>query len=162
RDMTTMTNPGRPRTAPKRRRSKALRRTIIALIVLIGLLVVADFTAAAIAEHEVAKRAKAQFNLADDPSVRIGGFSFLLQAICGQYDHISVDGTGVPVKDLHDVAVHIDLNGVQASLGDLLAGNTNGIRVSEAKGRVTVKASDVTTAITQQDNVIAKAFTRLS
>jgi hypothetical protein len=160
--MTTMTNPGRPRTAPKRRRSKALRRTAIILVVLVGLLVVADFAAAAIAEREVSKRARAQFGLTDDPSVKIHGFSFLLQAFSGEYERIEVNAKGVPVKDLHDVEVQVELKGVQAPLGDLVAGRTKGIKIREADGRVIVKASDVTRAISQNENEVVKTITRIT
>src|SRR2546429_9487511 len=95
--MTTMANPGTPRTAPKRR-SKTIRRLVIALAILLGLVVVADFVTAAIFEHEVSKRARSKFGLADDPSVRVHGFSFLLQAFSGEYDHVTVDAKGVPVR----------------------------------------------------------------
>jgi hypothetical protein len=161
--MTTMTNPGRPRTAPKSRRSKVIRRLVIGLLVLIGLLVAADFGAAAIAEHEVSKRARTQFGLDDDPSVRIHGFSFLLQALSGEYDDIEVTATGVPVKNaLRDVEVKADLKNVRAPLGDLLSGNTKGILVREAEGTVTVKASDVTRALSQNENELVKTFTSVS
>jgi hypothetical protein len=161
--MTTMTNPGRPRTAPKSRRSKVIRRVVIGLLVLIGLLVAADFGAAAIAEHEVSERARTQFGLDDDPSVRIHGFSFLLQALSGEYDDIEVTATGVPVKNaLRDVEVKAHLLGVKAPLGDLLSGNTKGILVSRAEGTVTVKASDVTRALSQNENELVKTFTSVS
>ncbi|HEV8560839.1 MAG TPA: DUF2993 domain-containing protein [Actinophytocola sp.] len=161
--MTTMTNPGRPRTAPKRRRSKVIRRVVIGLLVLIGLLVAADFGAAAIAEHEVSKRARTQFGLDDDPSVTIHGFSFLLQAVSGEYDDVEVKATGVPVKNaLRDVEVHVDLRGAKAPLGDLLSGDTKGIQVRKADGQVTVKASDVTRAISQNENEVVKTLTSVS
>ncbi len=161
--MTTMSNPGTPRTAPKRRRSKVIRRLVIGVLVIIGLLVAADFGAAAIAEHEVSKRARTQFGLEDDPSVTIGGFSFLLQALSGEYDNVHVKATGVPVKNaLRDVEVIADLKGVKAPLGDLLSGNTKGIQVREADGTVTVKASDVTRAISQNENEVVKTFTSVS
>jgi hypothetical protein len=158
-----MTNPDRPRTAPKRRRSKVIRRLVIGLLVLVGLLVAADFGTAAIAEHEVSKRARTQFGLDDDPSVTIHGFSFLLQAVSGEYDDIEVMATGVPVKNaLRDVTVKVDLRQVKAPLSDLLSGNTNGILVRQADGKVTVKASDVTRAISQNENEVVKTFTSVS
>lgn len=160
--MTTMTNPGSPPTT-RRRRSRTVRRLVITLVVLLGLLVVADFAAAAVFEHEVSKRARAHFGLADDPSVRVGGFSFLLQATSGEYDHVDVKAKGVPVKDvLRDVEVEAELRGVHAPLSELLSGSTRGVRVDETKATVLVKASDVNRAITQNENEVLRTFTRLT
>lgn len=160
--MTTMANPSRPETAPKRR-SKTIRRLVIALAILLGLLVVADFAAAAIFEHEVSKRAKAKFGLSDDPSVRVGGFSFLLQAVSGEYDHVTVDAKGVPVRDtLKDVEVHADLFGVRAPLSDLLSGSLKGVPVREVEGQVRIKASDVQRAVSAQPNPVFNTLTKLT
>jgi hypothetical protein len=161
--MTTMANPNTPVRAPGRRRSKTIRRLVIALVVLLGLLVAADFITAAIFEHEVSKRARAKFNLNDDPAVRVGGFSFLLQALSGTYDHVTVDAKGVPVRDtLKDVEVHADLFGVRAPLGELISGSSKGVAVSEVEGQVRIKASDVNRAISAQENQVVKTFTRLT
>jgi len=140
-----------------------VRRLVIALAVLIGLLVAADFGAAAVFEHEVSQRARAHFGLADDPSVKVGGFSFLLQAFSGEYDHVTVDAKGVPVKDtLRDVEVHADLMGVQAPLGDLISGSLKGVPIREVDGQVKIKASDVNRAISENENNLVKTFTRLT
>jgi hypothetical protein len=148
--MTTMTNGNTP-PAP-RRRSRAVRRLVITLVVLVALFVVADFAAAAIFEHEVSQRAREEFGLADDPSVDVGGFSFLLQALSGEYDLVTVKATGVPVKKLH---------GVQAPLGDLISGSAT-VQVRAVDGSVKVKASDVNRAISQKENDLVKTFTQLS
>jgi hypothetical protein len=160
--MTTMTTPGRPRTAPKRRRSTVIRRLVITLVVLAGLLVAADFGAAAVAEHEVSKRARVQFGLADDPEVTVRGFSFLLQALSGEYENVDITATGVPVNTLRDVQVEAHLHGVHAPLGDLLSGNTKEILVRDADGTVKVKAADVTRAISQNENEALKTITRVT
>jgi hypothetical protein len=161
--MTTVTNPGRPPTAPNRRRSRTIRRLVITLAIVIGVLVVADFAAAAVFEHEVSKRARAHFGLADDPDVKVGGFSFLLQAVSGEYDHVTVEAKGVPVKDtLRDVEVKADLMGVQAPLGDLISGSLSGVPVREVEGQVKIKASDVNRAISENENNVVKTFTRLT
>ncbi|ALG14171.1 DUF2993 domain-containing protein [Kibdelosporangium phytohabitans] len=136
--------PQRPRK-PKRSKTRPL---VITLVILIALLVGVDFGAAAVAEYQVSKRAKAAFNLADDPAVTVRGFPFLTQAIGGEYDHITVDARGVPIKDiLKDVEVHADLRGVQAPLSDLLAGRTESISVKEIEGQLRVKEADFNRAL---------------
>jgi hypothetical protein len=160
--MTNTTNPNRPPMMP-RRRSRVVRRIVITLAVLLGLLVIADFAAAAVFENEVSKRTRAQFDLADDPSVKVGGFSFLIQAVSGEYDHVTVDARGVPVQNtLRDVEVHADLYDVRAPLGDLLSGSTQNVTIREVEGQVRIKASDVTRAITEQENEVFRTLTRLT
>ncbi|MGQ0840420.1 LmeA family phospholipid-binding protein [Actinokineospora sp.] len=161
--MTTVTNSGRPQAAPRRRRSKTVRRLVITLVVLLGLLVAADFGAAAVFEHEVSKRAQAQFDLRDHPSVKVGGFSFLVQAFSGEYDLVTVDAKGVPVRDtLRDVDVHADLRGVRAPLSDLVSGSLTGVPVREVEGQVRVKAADVNRAIQRNENEVVSALTNLT
>jgi hypothetical protein len=159
--MTTMTNP-RPPAAPKRRRSKALRRTIVALVVLAGLLVAADFGAAAIVEHEVSKKAREQLQLREDPAIKIGGFSFLMQAFSGEYDTVVVDAKGVPVNTLRDVEVHAELLGVQAPLSDVIGGSLAGVPVREVRGQLRVKASDVNRAIQANAQPVLASITNLT
>jgi hypothetical protein len=159
--MTTMTEtPSRP--APRKRR-KAVRRLVITLVVLLGLLVVADFGAAAVFEYQVSKRARDQFDLADDPSVKVGGFSFLAQAVSGEYGHVTIDAKGVPVEDtLRDLEVHIELRGVQAPLGELVSGSLKEVKVREVEGQVRVKASDVNRAVAENKSPAIRSITNLT
>lgn len=159
--MTTTTDPGTPRAKPRRRRRT--RRLVITLVVVLGLLVVADFGAAAMFEYQVSKRAREQFSLTDDPSVKVHGISFLTQAISGEYDHVAIDAKGVPVQDtLRDLEVHVDLMGVIAPLGDLVSGELRGVRVREVEGQVRVKASDVTRALLENENPLISSITNLT
>lgn len=159
--MTTMTEtPSRP--APRKRR-KAVRRLVVTFVVLLGLLVVADFAAAAVFEYQVSKRAREQFKLADDPSVKVGGFSFLAQAVSGEYGHVMIDAKGVPVEDtLRDLEVHIELRDVQAPLGELVSGSLQEVKVREVEGQVKVKASDVNRAVAQNENAAVRSITNLT
>jgi len=159
--MTTMTEtPSRP--APRKRR-KAVRRLVVTFVVLLGLLVVADFAAAAMFEYQVSKRAREQFQLADDPSVKVGGFSFLAQAVSGEYGHVMIDAKGVPVEDtLRDLEVHIELRDVQAPLGELVSGSLQEVKVREVEGQVKVKASDVNRAVAQNENAAVRSITNLT
>ncbi|OLF07923.1 hypothetical protein BU204_35180 [Actinophytocola xanthii] len=159
--MTTTTDTDKPRVGPRRRRRT--RRLVITLLVLLGLLVVADFGAAAVFEYQVSKRAREQFNLTDDPSVKVHGFSFLAQAISGEYDHVAIDAKGVPVQDtLRDLEVHVDLMGVLAPLGALVSGTLQGVEVREVEGQVRVKASDVNRAILETQNPLVSSITNLT
>ncbi|MBE1500057.1 hypothetical protein H4696_007157 [Amycolatopsis lexingtonensis] len=140
-----MTRDDRPGPAPDaRRRGRRARRWVIALVVLVLLLVGADFGAAAYAEHMISQKARTQLQLTDDPSVTIHGFPFLTQALGGDYRHISVSAAGLPVADkLQDVAVNAELENVSAPLSDLTAGNTKSITIGELTGSVTIKAADL-------------------
>jgi DUF2993 family protein len=155
-----MTDPGTPRTTPRRRRG---RRLLIGLALLVAILVAADFGTAAIFEYQVSKRARDQFHLTDDPAVKVHGFSFLAQAISGEYDNVSIDAKGVPVQHtLRDLEVHVDLIGVQAPLGDLLSGSLKEVHIREVDGQVRVKASDVNRAISATKNPLIRSITNLT
>ncbi|TCP54362.1 DUF2993 family protein [Tamaricihabitans halophyticus] len=133
-------------TKPRPRRGK--KKLIISLVVLLGLLVAADFVAATAAEHKVSQTAREQFDLSDDPSVTVHGFPFLYQALTGEYGEISVSAAGVPVADmLRELEINANLRNVEAPLSDLLSGNTNSIVIGEAEGQVKIKASDVGRAV---------------
>ena len=152
------------RLSPKGRRTRTIRRLVISLAIVLGLLVVADFSAAAIFEYQVSKRARDQFGLADDPSVKAHGFSFLAQVISGDYDHVTIDAKGVPVQDtLRDLEVHVDLMGVEAPLGDLISGELkDGVRIREVEGQVRVKASDINRAVLANENPAISSITNLT
>ena len=140
-----VTRDDRPAPRPDaRRRGRRARRWVIALVVLVLLLVGADFGAAAYAEHMISQKARTQLQLTDDPSVTIHGFPFLTQALGGDYSHISVSAAGVPVGDkLQDVALNAELEDVTAPLSDLTNGNTKAITIGKLTGSVTIKAADL-------------------
>jgi hypothetical protein len=140
-----VTRDDRPAPRPDaRRRGRRARRWVIALVVLVLLLVGADFGAAAYAEHMISQKARTQLQLTDDPSVTIHGFPFLTQALGGDYSHISVSAAGVPVAGkLQDVAVNAELEDVNAPLSDLTNGNTKAITIGKLTGSVTIKAADL-------------------
>lgn len=123
---------------------KPVKITIVVVIVLVGLLVGADYGLAAAAEYQVSKRMRAELNLADDPSVDIHGFPFITQAIAGDYSDISINATGVPAQNtLRDLEIDADLHDVRVSLSELLSGSVSEIRIDEVDGQVKVKASDI-------------------
>lgn len=130
--------PDVPRTGRRR------KRWIIAAAVLLGVLTVADFGLASLAEHEVSQQARQKLNLRDDPSVAIHGFPFLPQAISGGYGHITIYSGGVHLTDtLREVALNVELRDVRAPLSDLAGGNTDSIRIGKLDGEAKIQASDI-------------------
>jgi hypothetical protein len=139
-----------------------VRRLVIGVIVLIGLLVAADRIGNVIAEHTVATTVQDSQHLAHRPDVNIAGFPFLTQLAAGEFgkvtlhDHDVVAGTGrralhlsavtVVLRDVRvardfssATAAHTTANAV-ASYSDL--SSALGVTVSYAgDGRVRAKAS---------------------
>ena len=119
-----------------------MRRLIIAVVVLVGLLVLADFGTATAAEYAVSKQMRERLSLPEDPSVRINGPSFLVQALAGVYPSVDVSLEKLQVGPLHNVEVRATLHDVRAGLGDLINGSSR-FRVDDTEGVVAVGASDL-------------------
>jgi hypothetical protein len=88
-----------------------MRRLVIGVIVLVGLLVAADRIGNVIAEHTVAKTVQDSQHLAHRPDVDIAGFPFLTQLAAGKFgkvtlrDHDVTAGTGRRALRLSAVTV---------------------------------------------------------
>ncbi len=128
-----------------------MRKLVIAVLVILGLAVAADFGAAAAAEYTLAQQLREQLTLASDPSVRINGFPFLTQALAGRYSAIDIRATGLPVDPLHDVTVEATLRDVDAPLSEVTSGNLESVRAARVDGRVRIKDSDLGRAIGIED-----------
>ncbi|MBY8862817.1 DUF2993 domain-containing protein [Nocardia sp. CA2R105] len=102
-----------------------MRGFLIFLVVVVIALVVGDRVAVVMAQNRIGDRIAAEYHMASRPSVRIGGFPFLTQAVAGKYHDIEVhagDWTGekISVNDLD-----VTLTDVAAPLNDVLHNNTS-------------------------------------
>lgn len=120
-----------------------MRKAIIALLVLAGLMVAADFGIAAAAEQQVSKRMRAELGLTTDPAVRVNGFPFVLQAASGVYPDVVITADRLAVGPLTEVSVRAELRNVRAGLGELLGSGPRTLRIDEASGTVRVNAADL-------------------
>ncbi|GAA3637642.1 hypothetical protein C8D88_101369 [Lentzea atacamensis] len=142
----TAHTPTHPRPKKKSRRGKFL---IITVLVLGVLLVAADFALAAAGEYQIAQRMREKLQLNEDPSVRINGFPFMLQAVRGDYKHVRIDANGVPIRneqqglDLRDLDISADLRHTRVELADLLAGNVSKATIDQVDGSIKIKALDL-------------------
>jgi hypothetical protein len=108
-----------------------VRRLVLLLLVLVGLLVVADRVALHLAEKAVAEQARTSAGLATTPKVTAHGFPFLTQVLRGRYDRIDVEVTdldrgGVRMKELDATLLE-----VKVPLGDALGGKVDSIPVEQ-------------------------------
>jgi hypothetical protein len=120
-----------------------MKRLIIGLIVLVGILVGVDFGAAALAESAVSRQMREQIGLPDDPDVRINGFPFVTQALAGRYSSIDVSADRLQVGELQEVEIVAQLRDVEAPLSEVLGSGPKSLRVAEADGTVRVGADDI-------------------
>lgn len=116
---------------------------------LVGLLVAADFGAAALAESAVSREMRGRLGLADDPSVRINGFPFLTQALTGTYPSIDVDAQRIAAGPFKQLELSAQLRDVQAPLSMLLGSGTKSVHVDGATGTVQVDATDIARIVPQ-------------
>lgn len=134
---------------PRKKKSQRGKFLIITVIVLGVLLVAADYALAAAGEYQIAQRMREKLQLDEDPSVRINGFPFSLQAIRGDYKHVKIEAAGVPIKDeqqgidLRDLDITADLFHTRVELADLLAGNVSKATIDTVEGSVKIKALDL-------------------
>jgi hypothetical protein len=120
-----------------------MRKLLVVLIflavVLAAIGVIADPIARNRAEDEIANQVAAQVNdLSQRPEVTIHGFSFLLQALTGEYEEIDValgrwTDQGITVND-----VNVELRGLNAPLSEILKGGGANITAQTATASAVV------------------------
>jgi len=123
---------------PRRRWGRRLLVTfIVLLLILVGLLVVADRVGASVAEDrigdEVAKEMAARKVSSSVPEVSVGGFPFLTQVLRGEYESISIllrdvsgEGIRLPRLDVEARDVTAPLDTITSGQGDIVAATVQG------------------------------------
>lgn len=124
-----------------------MRRLLVVLAVLVALFVAADRVAVGFAERAVALRIEAAEHLSSRPSVSIGGFPFLTQAVAGRYDDVAVTMAGLPRGELRLTRLSVHLHGAHVSLAAILGGHVDGVRVDSGSATTFVSYSDLDAAL---------------
>jgi hypothetical protein len=115
-----------------------VKALLITLVVLLGLLVVADRVTVHIAEQKVAQQIARQGGLNGDPSVDITGFPFLTQAVAGRYGDIRIALTANELGQPDGTRANVSLHGVHVALSDALSGSVSSIPVDDVDGTATL------------------------
>jgi hypothetical protein len=125
------------------RRRHPLRVTLIVLIVLIALLVAADFAARAFAENKAASEIQQQ-GFPKKPSVDIEGFPFLTQVAARNFHDIQISSSNVTEGPL-------DISSINASLKNVhINGAFSGGTIGTLNGTASITFTALANAMTSQ------------
>ncbi|MCF0095986.1 DUF2993 domain-containing protein [Micromonospora sp. MH99] len=126
---------------PRRRGRKLLIGLVVLLLVVGGLLVVADRVAVGVAERLIAERVSQEVSKqgaqSAKPDVEVGGTPFLTQVLNGRYERISItlrdvqasvegDAVRLPVLDVDARNVRASIDTLRTGQGDIVADTVNG------------------------------------
>lgn len=133
---------------------RTARRMLVALVVLVGLLLVADRVAAWAAGQTVAEQVARELDSyqveSAPPEVSFEGFPFLTQVAAGRYEHIVLRLRDVGSSQLRLPLVELTATGVAAPVDALI--DSGPIRAAQVTGQATIGYSQVT-ALTQYDQL---------
>ena len=120
-----------------------MRKLLIVVIVLAGLLVAADRVAVVVADRQIASRVQSAYNLSSKPSVSVRGFPFLTQVASGHYHQIDVSIGSLSTDGVQVNGLTAELSGVRAPLSALLGHGSSSITAAQVTGSGTVPFSSV-------------------
>jgi hypothetical protein len=125
---------------------------LVMLVLLLGLVVVADRVGAGVAEDRIAEQASEELRKAGattqgDPQVEIGGFPFLTQVLGGTYEKITITADKPQSNDIKLEKMTIVATDVKAAASDLLNGR-GPVTAEQITGTATMSWDTVRTLIT--------------
>jgi hypothetical protein len=120
-----------------------MRRVLLVVVLLVGVLALADRAGATAAERVVAKRIQSDQQLGVQPDVTITGFPFLTQMFRGRYDKVDVAVHDLQRGSLHVSEVVAHLYDVEVPFSDVIHQKVTRIVVSHATAEIHLDYSDV-------------------
>jgi len=120
-----------------------VRRLILSLVLVVGLLALADRVAAFAAQRVVAERIQDDQSLAVRPDVTIAGFPFLTQLFRGRYQRVDVSVRDLRRGSLDISKVVAHLSDVRVPFTSVVHQHVKRIDVSRATAEVDLDYSDV-------------------
>jgi hypothetical protein len=120
-----------------------LRRLVLTLVVLVGLLALADRAGAFAAQRVVAERIQQDESLAVRPTVSITGFPFLTQLVEGHYNRVDVSVSHLRRGLLTISRVVAHLSDVDVPFSAVVHQHVKRITVSRATAEVDLDFSDI-------------------
>ena len=110
---------------------------------MLGVLLLVDRGAAALAGRAVASQVQTTGGLASRPEVSVEGFPFLTQAVRGRYDRVEVSAQDVPAGELRLAALDATLTGVRVPLSDVVTGSVGAVPVDRVVAETLVPYAEL-------------------
>ncbi|SHK23711.1 Protein of unknown function [Nocardiopsis flavescens] len=99
-----------------------MRKFLVVLLILLAALVVgADLGGRALAQNMIAGQVQQQFQMEQEPSVEIGGWAFLPQALGGTYEEIVISAPSATFGEYPVEQIEVRASDVDAPLAELLS-----------------------------------------
>jgi hypothetical protein len=115
-----------------------VKALLVVLVLLLGLVVLADRVALGVAEDRVATQLVEKGGLQGSPEVQITGFPFLTQALGGRYDDVRISLTAEQLGQPEGTRADIALHGVEVPLSSVLSGSVAEVPVERIDGTATL------------------------
>lgn len=126
-----------------------MRKLLIALVVLVVLLVAADFGGRAYAEYRAAQAIDQEADGQVASDVSIDGFPFLWQAVRGRYPEVVVTATTTRQGAVAGARAEADLQDVTLPLSDVMSGTVDNLSAQSSVLRAYLPLSSLSAAIAQ-------------
>ena len=123
-----------------------MRKLLIALVLLLLLVVVADVFAKQVAEEQIARRLRRTFDLSEEPSVAVGGVPFLLNIVRGEISSIEMTGDRVRSEDVRLDDVEVRIHDVRFSLSQVVDGSGQ-VRAAGGDGTASISEASLNDAL---------------
>jgi hypothetical protein len=135
-----------------------VRKLLIVLLVLAGVLLVADFAARGYAEGQAGQVLERSLRLSKQPSVSLGGFPFLVHAATGRFPSVSLQASDVVAEGVKLRKVQITLHDVEFSLSGLVSGAASRVSVAGGDGSAALTADAVNAILRAQGAPVTVRF----
>lgn len=133
---------------------RALTRLISTLLVLAVAVAIGDTAARFLVQTRLATELETSQKLPSTPSVTIGGFPFLTQAVAGRYDSVTVTTGAIPASGasggLGVSSVNARLSGVTVPLREALDGSVKVVPVSRIQADALISFADLETVVSRE------------
>jgi hypothetical protein len=124
-----------------------MRKLVVVLVVIAGLLVGADRGSAYVAERAVAKRVQLDQRLVTRPDVTVHGVPFLTQLFRGRYDDIEVSMGDLHAGALRVAGLTVNLHGAHVPFKDVVRRDVKRVPVEQATARVLLRFGDLSRVV---------------
>lgn len=132
-----------------------MRGFLVTLLVLVVLLVGADFGARWIAEDRVATTVRSQLTLDAKPDVDIHGFPFATQAAAGEYRAVTLTAPHIRYRQLRDITLVADLGDVRLPPQSLIDGTVSSIPARTVTASAQIDPADLARVLGVADVTVA-------